>query len=153
MDEVGLSILALWWTAAALAGRVDVEDGSGCLEAQALRDALVPVLGSALQRIDIDVFVEAKGDSRALHVTVDVGAHRWLETLEIDARECLYAPTAVALGIQRGLAGLPGFNWKKLERDPTLYRLGGSLGGSGPIAPRVLVAGRASVGRVRPYRC
>ena len=142
-----LSILMLWWTGAALAGRVDVEDDTGCIEEVALREALVPMLGTALQRIDVGVSVGVEGEAREIQVAVDVGAQRWAETISIVPSECAFAPAAIALVIQRGLATLPGLDWERLQRPPPRVRVGGSLGLSGPLAPRVLMDGRATVGR------
>ena len=141
-----LGFLVLWG-AAGLAGQVDVEDPSDCVTVDALRSALTSGLGAAFQRVDVRVEVEASGDTRSLRVNVVAGPHLWQDTLEIEAADCPDLGPAITLGIRRGLTALPGFEWERLEREPTLYRVGMGLGLSGPLAPRVLVDGRAAVGR------
>ncbi len=143
---MGVSLIIVWLSTA-LAGRVEVEDATGCIDSEGLRSELTEVIGrDAMMRIDVFADVGAEADRRDVALTVDAGSHRWTKVLDVAAVDCPYVASAAALTIQRGLSALPGFDWEKLVRGPPLVRLGGAVGLTGPVAPRVLVAARASLG-------
>lgn len=143
---MGFSLTALLLTVAALAGRVEVEDATGCIDDVGLRAGLDKVIGSVMIRIDVFASVEEERDERLIHLKVDAGAHHWTKLMTVVHADCPHVPEAAALSIQRGLSAMPGFDWEKLVRDPPPIRIGVAAGGSGPVAPRVLIAARGSIG-------